>query len=193
MPIAFIGLLLFIMGILAYAGLRYETRSCRRYGPSVGFPPRPQLMELQVTESSVLSCFVKGVIRSIIEHPDEWPMDPPKTTDFYTNSSSSAGGWTHASGVTVILSIYTRCLHLGGPRDYTKTETRSVYLMGGDHSLTSHESTALLSAIDQYLEGPRLRAIERQIAHDRAIAESKAALIRAPFERLGCPQDGDLA
>lgn len=146
--------------------------------PAPEFPP----MAAPPTVSTPISCFVKGLIRSMRESSDQWT---------YAFKQSSSGGrryspwscwsWTHVSGMK--LTVFTE------RRAREDDEKFNLHIPA--QSITPVEERALLEGVSLYLDGPRLARL--RAAADAEEAERLAALAakRAPFEALGCPSGAD--
>ncbi len=153
--IVFLVTLAWVGAIFWFAKLNRKPHGAR----PVGLPPKPQLIE-----SDDLSCFVKGLIRSIRETPAEWRCWVDLDGDDDHCLFSSRG-----------VSLHYKANDSYYPRQY-------------DHPAFSRsERLALKDVIHTVLYQPTMakaRSTRAQRAADRLRA---MAAQRAPFEALGCP------
>jgi hypothetical protein len=114
-----------------------------------------------------LSCFVKGLIRSMKETPDEWRRS--EMTMFTCR-------WTHSSGISI---AYDSPLSID-PRG------RGTLLVDGE-IIHGHEHDVIVRALYDHLEGPVQAEHARVATIEKTKEDAERAARRAPFEKLGCP------
>jgi hypothetical protein len=112
-----------------------------------------------------LSCFVKGIIRSMKETPEHWRLFDRRCSYYVNLDPIRAGG-----RVSRIPDL-TLSLNLHGD------EHGDVWCWDVDGHYTTYEEKA---AIEKQIRLSFIAPLERE-------KEAKAAAQRAPFERLGCP------
>ncbi len=127
-----------------------------------------------------LSCFVKGLIRSMQETPTDWSwIEDAHSVSHGRTYSRTSWAWKHTSGLTVHM---VRSRYRGDDE-----ERRNAYVQ--DHSLYGHDAHGLFAGTQTYLDNPRAAAIAAKRAAEQAVKDARLAAIRAPFEALGCPAD----
>lgn len=120
---------------------------------------------------SELSCFVRGLIRSMKETPTEWEREP------YV--AFIRVYWRHFSGISIsrwqdkdMLGIYPNV----NVTDYTPNPAEAI---------------ALKEAFLTYLENPYQAEIEKRRVEREAALQIRIAAQRASFEKLGCPENAN--
>lgn len=108
----------------------------------------------------VLSCFIKGIIVSMTDHPEQWEYGS-------TNNYARYKHVTH----DVLVSKY----------DDDVSCWYRVRLEGNVTELTDDESAAIR---DMYEAVDRRHRVKRDSAKNRRIAA-----LKAPFEAIGCPTE----
>lgn len=148
-----------VVAILLFAAFSRKGAAPELYDAS-RYAPRHPAPEAPPPE---LSCFVKGIIRSMRETPDDWCII----------SSDSIKHWAPNRHIALVSDLeLTRSLYSGRRIQYWG----DWFVIG--HIITTGESNAIKSQGIAFLQA---RDAEK-------VARLKAAE-RAPFEALGCPSD----
>ncbi len=175
---------LVICGLLILILLGMALRSMR--SPETPYIPPSSVPRLPKPSSLTphLSCFVRGVMRSMEVKADEWTYTGKQWSGVVSRRGDhySDPYWTHTSGIEVRAGHKRSYTDRGCPYD----GDRIAYLTGSGYTLSDAESAALLIAYDRYLEGPRIAAIQAEAARAQALRDAQLAAIRAPFEQMGC-------
>lgn len=159
-----IGLLIAFV-VVAYYGLTYDKAQSKR----TAIKPAP------IVPPAEVSCFVKGLIRSMRETPSQWTYSSDR---WYCNWYCNVWTWTHKSNIQIERREVREWGADGVIRQYTTIDR---------HPLKSHDSDALRIAITTYLDNPRIASIKAQNEAIEAARQAKLAAERAPWEALGCP------
>jgi hypothetical protein len=127
--------------------------------PQPVFVPPPKPMP-------VISCFVKGLIRSMRETPHEWKLG--RETAWHTKPDGTVD-------ITLDNSCYYAESYLGREAVYLGWRVVGYEINGWEKYAIRDEGIAFLKDIEKKVE-------------DAAYAKRKEdlAALRAPFERLGC-------
>ncbi len=116
-----------------------------------------------------LSCFVKGLIRSMKETPGEW-----KRSDFTIFTCS----WKHRSSE----------IRLAYQSSYSiDPDTRGLLFINDDPHRNNFEHDAIVKALYNSLETPFQVELRERMVEAKAKKDAEFAIQRAPFEKLGCP------
>lgn len=134
------------------------------YAPTIPNPPPPP-----APREVELSCFIKGLIRSMRETPGEW-----KRTDL----SIMRVAWIHESSRTWVTHQAFGDSRYQGPLFISTQECK-------DRS--NAECDALIDALYLYLEDPESVRLDAMVVKLNREREERNTKRRAPFEILGCP------
>ena len=116
-----------------------------------------------------LSCFVRGLIKSMKETPDQWHRQP--FMGFHTVT------WLSGD------------LKIGQSQTPYSTDPKIEPVDVVGHSLTAYERKMLTVTWQTLLEGPYQDGVKAVMEKDREERARVQAAVRASFEKLGCPTD----
>jgi hypothetical protein len=125
------------------------------------------------------SCFIKGIVKSMIQTPENWVYSAWVQIPGQPDTHSST--YTHTSGLSVWIGD---SFYYGGVRRGSFTPRRTVNvaeISPKDSTVTRAELILLGETFDKYLEGPRLDKLKKE-------EELKEASNRVYFENIGCPK-----
>ena len=158
--------------LFGFPSVEEETVTTSKVTPVEPWPEAPAPIEVPPVVEPEPSCFVKGLVKSMKETPENWTFvvdESPHNPFMMWHCNCS---YKHASGQEIVLFV----------RNFKKDSLRFIRLTPSDSTITKCEEGLIADALIEYLETPRIQKETEKQA-------KKEASNRAYFENIGCPKN----